>query len=42
MILIACTRRIDAHPSLVVVWGIVQSEADRFTGHGLQHLNCFV
>ena len=33
MILIACTRWIDAHPSIVVVWGIVQFEADRFVGH---------
>ncbi len=42
MILIACTGRIDAHPSLVVVWGMVKFETNGLTRNSLQNLNPFI
>ena len=42
MIMIACARWIDAHPSFVVVRGIVEFETNGLTRNGLQNLNRFI
>ena len=41
VVLLACVRRVDADPSIVVGWRVVDLETNGFLGHGFQNFNRF-